>query len=380
MSTRGKTSIGIISACLVALAVVVYVFTLSPVEATEQQSDQATQSSASSDTDDQAQEATPEDSDKEEDEKAPIPIEVAVVELGSVTSYLTASANLVPEADVKVLAEAQGRVDELLVEEGDAIAADQRLAVLNREEAEIARNKAVLRATNAEAAFSRAGETLEQGLISKEEYDRLRMQHDVAQQEVAEAEYLLSKTVIRAPFGGRVTERFVKPGQHVRPGDVLFSVADFDPLIARIYLPEKEVLTLAEGRRVRITLVADEMVAFEGKIAQISPIVDTATGTVKVTVQALRHPAQVRPGAFVTIGIVREQRDNVVIVPRESVIRELRSTHVFVQDGDEAVKRAVSLGLEEGDTVEITQGLTAGEHIVVAGQGGLKQGTKIKVI
>jgi len=310
----------------------------------------------------------------------PIPVEVAEIELGEVSSYITATANLVPEHQVKVLAEAEGRVAAIRVEEGDTVAQSQILAVLVRDSAEIAERKARLKATNAELAFARAEGTLDEGLISREEFDRLKMEHEVALQEIAEAEWRLSKTTIVAPFGGRVTERLVEPGQHVRPGDELYEIADFDPLIARIYLPERDVLELEEGREVQISLAADSRYAFSGTIRQISPVVDTATGTVKVTVEALRPPAQVRPGAFVTVDIVREHRSAVVLLPRESIIRELQSAHVFVAEGETAAKRAVTLGLEEGALIEVLSGVEPGDQVIVAGHGGLKPGSPIKTL
>jgi multidrug efflux pump subunit AcrA (membrane-fusion protein) len=103
----------------------------------------------------------------------------------------------------------------------------------------------------------------------------------------------LAKTVIRAPFSARVTERFITQGQHLRPGDELFTVADYNPLVARIYLPESDVLELEEGREVRIALAANTKVSFAGRIRQIAPVVDTATGTVKVTVEAVQPPSGV---------------------------------------------------------------------------------------
>jgi membrane fusion protein (multidrug efflux system) len=318
---------------------------------------------------------------EDQDEKAPIPVRVAEVKRGSVAAYLSATANLVPENEVTVLAEAEGRVAHLGVEEGDTVSAAEALAALIRDEAEIELQKARLRASNATMAYERAVSSFEQGLISREEFDRLQLEHEVAQQEVAEASWRLSKTTIRAPFAGRVTERMVSPGQHVRVGDELFRIADFDPLIAKLYLPEKDVLSLSVGRGVRLTLAADSSVQFTGTIRQISPVVDTATGTVKVTVEANEPPSDVRPGAFVSVAIVREQRSAAVLLPRESVLREVRSAHVFIAgDNDTAVRRPVTLGLEENGKVEALSGVQPGERVIVAGQGGLKEGTKIKVL
>jgi RND family efflux transporter MFP subunit len=131
---------------------------------------------------------------------------------------------------------------------------------------------------------------------------------------------------------------------------------------------------------VRITPAAENELSFTGRIRQIAPVVDTATGTVKVTVEAVQPPAGVRPGAFVSIDIVRERHAAALLLPRESVIRELRTAHVFVTENDLAVKKAVELGLEEGDNVEVLSGLEAGDKVVIAGQGGLDDGQKIKIL
>jgi len=315
-----------------------------------------------------------------EDEEIAVPVEVAEVTAGPIASYISATANLVAEDQVKVLSEAEGRVERLLVEEGDSVTKGQVLAVLVQDEAKIAMSKVELKASNANAALERAKGTRDQGLISAEAYDALKMEYDVARQEVAEAEWRLAKTVIRAPFSSRVTERFVTLGQHLRPGDELFTVADYDPLVARIYLPERDVIELEEGREVRITLAASAEISFTGRIRQIAPVVDTATGTVKVTVEAVRPPVGVRPGAFVSIGIVREQHPTALLLPRESVIRELRAVHVFVTEDDTAVKKTVELGIEEGDLVEVLSGVAEGDKVVVAGQGGLDDGQKIKTL
>ncbi len=315
-----------------------------------------------------------------EPEKTAIPVSVAVIVRGSISSYITSTANLVPEQEVKILAEAEGRVAELHVEEGNRVGRGQILAALAHEDAEIALKKAELRSASTRSAYERVASLLVDNLVSREAYDRAAFENEVAGQELAEARFKLEKTFIRAPFGGHITDRSIKLGQHVRPGDILFTVSDFDPLIARIYLPEKDVYGLQEAREVRITLKANETTRFHGRIRQISPVVDTGTGTVKITVEATATPPEVRPGAFVTLDIVREVHPQAVLVPREAVIRELQDSYVFVARGDMVEKRPVSLGLEEGGRIEAISGLSPGERVIVAGQGGLRQGSMIKVI
>ncbi len=316
----------------------------------------------------------------EDEEKTPVPVEVAAVSEGSVSAYISSTANLVAENEVKVLSEVEGRVRTLRVEEGDWVKNGQVLATLVRDDEEIEFNKAQLKETNARAAFDRAKELVERELISREEFDKLTIDYEIARQELAEAEWALKKTTIIAPFSGRVTARMTQLGQHVRPGDELFQVTDFDPLIARIYLPERDVLGLEEGREVQIRLDAADQVAFAGRIRQISPIVDTSTGTVKLTIEASEPPREVRPGSFVTVNIVRETHPDALLLPREAVLRELQRAHVFVAEDNVAEKRQVTLGIEEGDLIEVTSGVEAGDQVIVAGQGGLKDGSAVKIL
>jgi membrane fusion protein, multidrug efflux system len=316
--------------------------------------------------------------DKEK-EKVPVPVEVVSASIGSISSYLNASANLVSEFEVKVLAETEGRITDLLVEEGQRVRKGQPLVIINRDDAIIAINKAQVRAENARVTFNRAKGMSETGLMSQSDFDKTNLDLKVAEQELAEAKWRLEKTTVRAPFDGRVTERVVSAGQHVRPAEALFTIADFDTLITRIFVPEREAMGLTVGREVKLRLRADPNVVFAGRIRQISPVVDTATGTVKLTIDAVKPPALARPGAFVNVDIVRDTRSGALIVPRESVVREVRQAHVFIVDGETAVKREVTIGLEENGHVEITSGIKAGEKVIVAGQGSLKDGSKVKI-
>ncbi|MEZ5331643.1 MAG: efflux RND transporter periplasmic adaptor subunit [Thermoanaerobaculia bacterium] len=320
------------------------------------------------------------EAEEEGEEKAPVPVEVVALNLGDVSSYISATANLVAEEDVTVVSETEGRVTTLNVEEGDRVSKGQVLAVLDRGDEEIAVRKAEARLENARLAYDRAADLFSKELVSQEDHDKLKADFEVAEQELAEARWELERNTFRAPFSGRVTSRKVQVGQHVRPGDELFQVTDFDPLIARIHLPETDVLGLSEGREVRIALNADPDVRFSGRIRQISPVVDTATGTVKLTIEASDPPAGVRPGSFVSVNVVRQTHQGSVLLPRQAVIRELQSSHVFIAHDGVAEKRKVTLGIEDGAWIEAVDGVAAGDQVVVAGQGGLKDGASIRVL
>lgn len=318
---------------------------------------------------------------EEKEGKAPVPVEIAAVKEGEISAYITSSANLVADSQVRLLSEVEGRVASLLVDEGDFVREGQHLARLVGDDEEINLRKAELKETNARLAYERGEDLIEKELISREEFDKFTMDFEIAQQEKAEAGWRLQKTTIKAPFAGQISERMIQVGQNLRLSDELFQLTDLDPLVSRIFLPERDVIGLEEDGEVRITLNADTNTQFTGRIRQVSPVVDTATGTIKVTIEAVEPPPNVRSGSFVTIDIIRETRNRVALVPREAVLRELQSAHVFVfsEDG-KAEKREIELGLEEGLWVQAVDGLSAGDNVIVAGQGGLKEGAAVKLV
>jgi membrane fusion protein (multidrug efflux system) len=81
----------------------------------------------------------------------------------------------------------------------------------------------------------------------------------------------------------------------------------------------------------------------------------------------------------VTVDVLREARPSALLVPRQAVIRELQETYVYVAEGTQARKRTVSVGLEEGDRLEVTAGLQQGEKVITSGQGGLRDQSPIAV-
>jgi membrane fusion protein (multidrug efflux system) len=253
-SKKSRGKLRLVSALIgIIVLVVVSVVTMNMVAA------KANGADAETATAENGEEATDKDGEKEGEEengKAPVPVEVAEIGVGNVSAYISSTANLVAENDVKVLAEAEGRVSRLLVEEGDAISKGQLLAVLVQDDEEISLKKAELTSSNAKLAYERAKDLVDKELISQEEYDKLTIDYEIANQELAEAQWAKDKTEIRSPFTGKVTGRMIQVGQHVQISDELFQVTDFDPLIARIYLPERDIIGLNEGREVRILLNA----------------------------------------------------------------------------------------------------------------------------
>ena len=157
-------------------------------------------------------------------------------------------------------------------------------------------------------------------------------------------------------------------------------MADFSPLFADVFLSEREALKVAPGQKVTVVLGVDETSEITGRVDRISPVVDQSTGTVKVSVRVAGSHGAFKPGAFVRVDIRTDTRSEALLIPKRALLEEDGESYLFIADGDKAKRVDVKLGYRSGTDVEVREGLSDGDRVVVAGQGALKDGAKLKVV
>ena len=308
----------------------------------------------------------------------PAPVEVQSAARGEMLAVYSGTAPIEADGEAVVVAKVGGELRQLLVEEGAYVRKGQVLAKLDGERLrlEAAQTKAQL--SKLERDYKRNVELQQRGLVAVSAFENLRYEVDAARAYDLTA-LQLSYTDIRAPIDGVVAERFVKAGNTLNPNDKLFRIADLSPLVAHVHVPESELRKLRAGQVASVQVDAAGG-AFQSIIQRISPVVDSNTGTFKVTLE-LRDPAnRLKPGMFARVDIVHERRTNVVRIARSALLEDDGNQRVFVVQAGKAVSRAVTLGLTNGPLVEVLSGVSAGDPVVVVGQGTLKDGSPVRVV
>ena len=308
-----------------------------------------------------------------------VPVEVAALGHGEIEAVLRLSSNLEAEDEVQVFAEAPRRVTELLVEEGTPVRKGRTLIQLQDDEQKSAVAKAEIELKESERDYERAKELYEQKLVTEETYTEAGYKVERNRLALADARRELSYTQVRAPIAGIVTERLVNLGDQVTVNQPLFRIVDFDSIVARIYVPEKDMARLAVGQPARLKADALGGQVFAGSIDRISPIVDPATGTVKVTVATPRQEG-LRPGMYVEVELVTAVHDAALLVPKRALVYDNDQVFVFRLKDERRVERLrVTALLENTDFIEPAGGLESGDQLVVAGQSGLKDNGLVRL-
>ncbi len=312
-------------------------------------------------------------------EREAVPVEVAAIERGHIEAVLRFASNLEAERDVQVFAQAPRIVEQLKVEEGHAVRAGQLMVKLQDDMQHTALAKVNGQLAQAQRELARQEKLFQQELISEQVYNEAS--YEVEQLLLArdDAERELAYTSVKAPISGVVVSRMVNLGDYVTVNQPLFQIVDFDSIVARIFVPEKELSRLHKGQtaRIRADAMGDRM--FSGSVDRIAPSVDPGTGTVKVTV-AIPRQEGLRPGMYVEVELVASTKDDALLVPKRALVYENDQIFVFRLAGERDVERVRLVPqLEDAMFVEPLEGFEDGDLIVTAGQSGLKDGALVRL-
>ena len=326
-----------------------------------------------------------------EQDKA-VPVEVHELGLGSIEALLRSTANLEVESQAAVFAQTTGIVKQLLVEEGDRVERGALLLKIEDDQQRSRLRKAESQLDKQRRENERYAKLFKNKLISEQEYNESRYQLEQLQIAVDDARRDLAYTAVRAPIRGTISNRAINLGERVQAGAHLFDIVDFDTLVARIYIPEKELRQVAVGQQARVSAKTLGETSYAGRVERISPVVDPQNGTVKVTVAVGHHPG-LRPGMYTDVALVTRTEDGVLLLPKRAVVYDRDRTFVYkVGEGGRVSKIAFEIELSDKNFVkpmdagknlpatESTGGLAEGDMVVVAGQIGIKNGTVVEIV
>jgi membrane fusion protein (multidrug efflux system) len=321
------------------------------------------------------------DSEETDEEKTPpVPVETSAPIRGDIFATYTGTAPIEAFAEADVIAKVDGEVRELRVEEGDMVKKDQVMAVLDGDRLRLELSETQSRLRKMQRDFQRNKELQDRDLISEGDFEKIQYEMEALEASYNLARLELDYTQIRAPIDGVVSERFLKLGNTIKAGDPVFRVTGFDPLVAYLFVPEREFRQIAAGQPVLLSIDALQGPPVSATVTRISPVVDPETGTFKITIELHGTEHHIKPGMFGRVSIVYDKHENVLQVPRSAIIETASDVYVYVVEDDIAIRRSIESGFSGNGMVEITSGLSDGERVITVGHVGLKNDAKVVVI
>lgn len=363
------------------------------------------------------------------DDTRSVPVKVIYPERHDLVRRRVLPGSLEPFEQVTLYAKTAGYLRWIKVDIGDRVRQGDVLAALDvpemaeevkQAEADLQRARAKLAHARAELDRARADARLkkvtyerlrsvrqeEPDVLSQQRVDEARAaldvaqamvavaesQIDVAESEVARAEAnrarlmrLMEYARIRAPFNGVVTKRYVDPGALIQRAlsqkDVspIVTIARADRLRLTIDVAEPDVPYARPGRSVTFTVDALPDRVFKGTLTRVARALDPQTRTMRAEIDVANHRGLLHPGMYAHVTLVLERRKDALTVPAEALIIEGGRAYVYTVRDGRARRIAVERGLDDGIRVEIVDGLTERDPVIMSGRQAVRDGTPVTI-
>jgi len=224
-----------------------------------------------------------------------------------------------------------------------------------------------------EAAINTARQSNQAILSAQAQVESARSAVAIAQQDVA-------NTTIRAPYSGYVSSRPVAVGEYVTPASVVATVLRTNPIKLDLQVPESDVPFINAGMGVSLQVDAHGDKNFSGQVVDVNPAIDPASRSATVEALVENGYNALRSGMFATARIVRQGGSHVVYVPQAAVVSDqnTQSYRVFVVQNDTAHLHVVQVGTQEGDMIQILNGVNVDEVVATSNLDQLYEGARVR--
>jgi membrane fusion protein, multidrug efflux system len=282
---------------------------------------------------------------------------------------------------VALSVEAPGVVKAIRFESGQKVAAGQVLLELDTSVERAQLESASARKDLASLGAERARQLMEKQAVAKAQLDTDEAQLKTSSADLQALKAQIDRKTLRAPFAGRLGIRTVNLGQYVVPGTTVAVLESMGSVYVDFSLPQQFMANVPVGTPVRVSMGASGELT--GTVGAVDPTVDATTRSIKLRASIPDKGEKLRPGMFVQVTVVRDQKNKVITAPATAIVHASYGDSVFVVEEKDGAKIArqqfVRLGSARGDFVAISDGVKPGQELVTAGAFKLRNGSRVVI-
>lgn len=311
-----------------------------------------------------------------------VPVRTAQVEERTLNKTLSLTGAFEARKELSIIAETQGRLTQLNIQEGAQVHKGQNIAKIDdtNVRAQLATANAAL--AKAQKDVERFERLLDAGAISQLQLEDIRLNAQNQQSNVTNIEQMLKYTTPKSPMTGVIKEVMVEEGSFAAPGAPIATVVDISRLKMVVKVAETDIIKVKKGQIVSIQTDVYPNKTFNGKVTLIAVQADEGR-KYDVEIELVNNKEfPLKAGMYGDVMITPSGKaETGLFISRNAVVGSVKNAQVYILDQAGIAKlRAVEVGAEEGDQVRILKGLQKGETVITTGQINLSDGKKVEVI
>lgn len=307
-----------------------------------------------------------------------IAIEGIVAKKKPFKNLLEISGAITASESITLHSEVSGLVTQINFKEGTQVSKGAVLVRINDKDIQAQLLQAKTRQELAETTENRAKQLLNKGAISQEEYDSALADLNSTKAQTALVRAQLAKTLIVAPFSGKVGLRNISIGEYLTPATSIASLVNINPAKITFSIPERYSNQVKVGAEIEFFTDASPK-AHTGKVYAIEPSITTSTRTLEIRALAPNHQGELLPGSFARIKLNLSTINDAITIPTEAIIPVLDGKMVYVSANGKAKSVMIETGTRTDKEIMVLSGINAGDTVLTTGAMALKNDAPVKV-
>jgi membrane fusion protein (multidrug efflux system) len=312
------------------------------------------------------------------DKKPPMMVEAIVVSETKFANAISLSGSIEANENVEIRSEVSGIVDKIYFTEGTKVNKGQVLIKVNDIELRAQLSQAITKQGLASENERRANLLLKKEAISQEEYDIASAEYRSLKAQTQLIQAQIAKTVIRAPFSGKIGLRNISPGTYVTPTILITKLVSANQVKISFSIPEKYAAEVENNTPIQFTIPNNSQ-KYKAKIYAIEPEIETTTRTLKIKAIAENTNGKLLAGTFATIELPLKNIKGAIQIPSEAVVPVQDGKVVFIANNGKAKEVKITTIARTVKDVIVTEGIKSGDTILTSGVMALKDEAEIKV-
>ena len=308
-----------------------------------------------------------------------VPVSVITVKPESVRDVIFLPGTTEAWQDVQVAADTAGRIEWIGPREGEQVNKGDLLIKIDVSALKAAMDHAEAQFQLADDLYQRRRRLYERKIIAKEELDQSATQRKLAATDYEQIKVKYSHGFPRSPISGIINNLYVDAGEFIDTGKPIADIVNIDRIKINVRVPELDIRYVIKGQKTPVKIDAFQERALSGVIEFVAFKADPATKTFLVRTVIENPLADIRPGMIARVVFVRRVITDALMAPLFALVDKGGERLVFVAKDGVAQSRTVSIGVIEGDRVQITSGLNPGDQLIVKGHTEVEDGMKVSV-
>lgn len=320
-----------------------------------------------------------------------VPVSIENIKLKSIQQFISTTGTAKAASETELTSEIEGeyflQVNPKTGRKfklGDRVEKGQVIIKLENEEYEngLAMESKKLNLEISQQEYEKQKSLYEKGGVTLRELRNSEVASIDAQYSYENAQIQLAKMKVVAPFSGVIVDLpYFTEGVRVSTGQSMVKLMSYDKMFVEINLPEKNISEVKLGQEVLITNYTLEEDTLIGRVTELSPVISTETRTFAGKLDIDNPELKLRPGMFIKANIITARKDSTIVIPRDVIMSGSRGKYVFVVGRNSAADdRRITTGISNQDEVEVLEGLSPNDRLIIKGFETLRDNSKVKVI